>query len=794
MCNFSKLVCISAIILALVGCGGAEDRKSAYMERGLELVKEGNYEKARLEFKNALQIDPKDAEAHFQLGLAQEKLGEWQGAMSQFLATNKLDASHVEARIHAGQIYLLGNALDKALEEVEAALISEPTNPDALALRGGIRARSSDTSGAFADGFAALKQDPGHVNSIALVSSLHFSKKEPGKAIELLNGGIEKHPENTSLLGLKAKMLMAQKDISGAGKILQDIINVEPDNMIHRYQLASFFISQKQLDNAEKVFRDAAAYESEDNKASLVLIEFLGKHRGYDVAEKELLSEIEKNPEDSTLLFGLAQLYRSKNLDKSIEVLNKIADQNKYGAPDGLKAKSKLAGIYLKLKNIDEAEKLAEEVLTENSQDMDSLTVRGSIALLRNEATKAIADYRSVLSLDPASAKHLRLLARAHAMNGEIELAREALEQAVEATPKDPTIRSELAGVLIRLEKPDLAIEQIQQVLAIAPDNAAALETLFKLQSAKQDWKAALGTADKIKEAFPESPEGYHFSGLIHQRNKEFATSVDEYTKALEISPNAIQPLTQLVRGYMADDNVDEALNRVNKVLNANPKNHLALNMKGEIFLAQKKISEARSTFREAIKTKPDYRTPYVRLAYSYAIEKNMEEVIKVYEMGLKALPNDPVLITGAANVYEQLGQTDKVVTFYEEILEREPSNVLVANNLAMLYVDKVDNADSLSKAGALIKLLENTKNPAFLDTIGWVHYKSGNYKEAVPVLKAAIEQAPKQPILYYHLGMAYFKQGEDMNLARNHLETAINSGRDFAEKSQAEETLKKIQ
>ena len=143
----------------LAGCGGAEERKAAYLERGMQLFEEGNYEKAQLEFKNILQIDPKDANAHYQLGLILEKLGEWRPAMNQFLAVIKLDKTHVDAHIHAGQIYLLGNALDMALEEAETAVANAPENIDALVLRGGVRAKSGDISGGFTDGLAALNKE-----------------------------------------------------------------------------------------------------------------------------------------------------------------------------------------------------------------------------------------------------------------------------------------------------------------------------------------------------------------------------------------------------------------------------------------------------------------------------------------------------------------------------------------------------------------------------------------------------------------------------------------------------------
>ena len=51
-----------ALLLAaslLTACGGKEERKAKYLEKGKAYLAEKNYDKAEIEFKNVLQIDPK---------------------------------------------------------------------------------------------------------------------------------------------------------------------------------------------------------------------------------------------------------------------------------------------------------------------------------------------------------------------------------------------------------------------------------------------------------------------------------------------------------------------------------------------------------------------------------------------------------------------------------------------------------------------------------------------------------------------------------------------------------------
>ena len=56
------LLCLSA---ALAACSGPEERLARAIERGEQFMADEDFEKARVEFSNALQIDPNNAEVIF---------------------------------------------------------------------------------------------------------------------------------------------------------------------------------------------------------------------------------------------------------------------------------------------------------------------------------------------------------------------------------------------------------------------------------------------------------------------------------------------------------------------------------------------------------------------------------------------------------------------------------------------------------------------------------------------------------------------------------------------------------
>ena len=77
--------------VVLGACGSEETKRARFFDKGKALFEAGDYVKARLEFKNALQIDPKFAEAYYMLGMTELKEGNVKQAYGLFVKTVELD-------------------------------------------------------------------------------------------------------------------------------------------------------------------------------------------------------------------------------------------------------------------------------------------------------------------------------------------------------------------------------------------------------------------------------------------------------------------------------------------------------------------------------------------------------------------------------------------------------------------------------------------------------------------------------------------------------------------------------
>jgi tetratricopeptide (TPR) repeat protein len=96
---------------------------------------------------------------------------------------------------------------------------------------------------------------------------------------------------------------------------------------------------------------------------------------------------------------------------------------------------------------------------------------------------------------------------------------------------------------------------------------------------------------------------------------------------------------------------------------------------------------------------------------------------------------------------------------YYRKVVDADPANIVALNNLAYLLGSQPGHFDEALKYAQQVKELA-PDNKGVDDTIGWIMFRKGLYRSAVKYLESAA-QGPPDPVIRYHLGMAYVKAGD---------------------------------
>ena len=790
--NSRLLITVAVAALLASGCGGPEARKQKSLEASQAFLEENNLEKARVELRNVLQIDPNDAEARYLSGVVAERLQNVRQAAGHYRGALDVAENHAEARAALARIYVVAGLPAEAIKILAESPEPIESSADLLAVRGAARAQLGLLDDALSDAEAAVAASPANERALALYAGVLARIERTTDAANVLEDGIAALPESVDLRIARAVMAEDAGEPEIAERLYKEVVDIQPESAMYAYQLSGFYERQERYDVAEQSLRDAATRVEDPRSVRARLVTFLETRVGAAAAEKELLRMKSDNTLEREASLMLAAHYQRNNrLDLARAELEALAATDPRG-PDGETARSRLAVLLIRQGDRDTAVRLLEETLEANPRAFEALQARAGLSLAENRPDDAIVDLRVMLRDQPESAAIHQSLAQAHLLKGDTALAEESFRNAVQGEPENLDARIRLAQFLAQTNKYEQAIDLVRTVVVSEPGNISARETAFRISASAQRWDDALSWADSILDLDESNALARYLRGIAHEGRGEVDVALEEYAAALDLQPVFTEALAAWSRILVRKNDLDPVIEKVNAALAVDPDNAALGNLKGEVLLNAGSIDEARQAISHVIETTPGWWLPYRTMARSY-VRTAPEDAVAVLQDGIQR-SNAPVnLAIELATLYEQLEQFEDAISVYENLIESNRQSDLIANNLAMLLANYRSDDDSLQTAGELTRTFSTSLNPAYLNTFGWVRLKSGELQTALPVLERAAELSPDSAIMQYHLGIAHLESG-DREQARVHLAKALELQEEFPGAEEARQVLDDIQ
>lgn len=221
----------------------------------------------------------------------------------------------------------------------------------------------------------------------------------------------------------------------------------------------------------------------------------------------------------------------------------------------------------------------------------------------------------------------------------------------------------------------------------------------------------------------------YKFLGEIYQEQEKYQKAIALYKEAIEKFPKEASKFQYLM---------------------------------GEVYREAKDFSQARDAFSKLIKNYPESEeAPRAQLAiahiYGYRLG-DYERAFKEYERFINNYPQSNQVayaLLGIAECYEYKGEYKKVLTKYQEIIERYPGSG--ADYDAGLKVDAITEGDDYKG------------EPLRLYTLEYKLWKEGKYEESIGICREIVSRYPKAHLassVQYYIGYIYQFELEDYEQA----------------------------
>lgn len=402
-------------------------------------------------------------------------------------------------------------------------------------------------------------------------------------------------------------ILISKGETADAVKQFEMISDLMPDIIDAREKLAECYL---ELENYQKVISECKFIleqnVSENNfKWEQMLAIAYFEQAEYDLAIELYSKFLQKDLSNINYLDKLAELnFRGKNYSKSLDFDNKILrlDENN---PDSLKRVAntyfliekyeesldffkklsaasfndyvkeivKVAKCLLKLNDIRTAQKIAENLLTEDNEDVDALEILMHCCAAKNEYQQAIEYGKEIIGLSQNDKDMLK------------------------AKNNVSFILLEWGKILFETEDIQLGFDTYLEALKYNPEN----------------------------------PEVYYSIALANQHIKDYPNAVSMLKKALAFELN---PKYYLMMGYIHDENNNpyQAREAFEKVLELDEKNLEALSFLGVYYATQKKYQRAIEFFTKIIDNNPEHQDSYYNLALAYECLDNNSKAQEYYK------------------------------------------------------------------------------------------------------------------------------------------------------------------
>ena len=735
----------------LAGCArDPQVAKRKHLDRGDSYFQAGKYREAAIEYQNALQIDPRFAQAHYELAQCHLKLANWQQAYQELMRTVSLQPENSKAQLNLGSLFLAGGRFLDARFRAETVLKDDQRNPEALVLLSRADAGLNDLTKALSEAQKAAEMDPNRAASYMNVAWIEEKKQDLPAAERDLQKAISTDPKFLAAMIALGNLYERQKRWTEAEREFQAAIGLEPQNIMPRAGLAGLYLMQGQKSSAQQVLQESKEALKDNPAGYRMLGDFYITQGEPDKAVEEFASLHAEHPKDLLVTKTYAQLLILRN-------------------------------------RLDEATKLNDTILKTSASDTDALILRGQIMTRQGHPSDAIHVLEKAVKDAPNNAIAHYYLGVAYAGVWNLGQAESEWLRAAQLQPRLVEPQRSLAKVALRKNDATLA-DRGKRLMEIEPYSPEGYvfhaEALFR----RGDRAGAEADLKKAIEVAPLDSTGYVRMGDLRFGQKRFADAEKFYAQALSANPSAADALTGLVNVDLARRQLDKALRRVQDQIAHVPNSSALYALLGQVELRNKEQGRAETAFNKATELDPNNVPAFLLLAFVQASRGSVDQAIGDYQRAIQNNPRDVRLYLSLGSLLETRDQWQQAEEYYKKALEIQPDYPAAANDLAYLMLEHGENINvAFSLAETARRGLPELPNTA--DTLGWAYYHQGVYNAAIDLLEEATKGDSKNPTYYYHLGMTYEKSG-NFARAKKELETALQINPQYSQASEIRKVL----
>jgi tetratricopeptide (TPR) repeat protein len=714
------------------------------------------------EFERLRSLYPGQAQVHYQLALAYLVTKDSGKATASLQQAVTLNTNLYEAAILLADLKMRHGDPDGAIGLLSDIVKRRPNDEQAFYLLANayrIRGRVDDALNVYRGLARAFPKNP---RAFVLIASILRQQNKPTEARKALENALTVAPDSTVAISQLVELDLLDKNYASALQRVQMAIEKNPKAAELWFSEAKVHLGNDDTARAEAALRKSLELAPDFREAYMALAQIFIKTKKPDLALEELDKGLVKNPKDTGTLLMMGMLYEAKSdFAKARETYEKLLGINPQFSP----ALNNLAYIYaVRFKQVDKGFELAQKARQLLPNDPATADTLGWIVYLRGDypgALLLLQESAEKLPNEPEIQYHLGM---AHYMMGHEELARAALQLAVQSTSqfmgKDEA-RQKLVVLNGETGRPVPEIVQaLEKSLAQDPNDVALMLRLGPLYEQIGQLGKAQEVSEKALKLNPKAIRAMLVLARIHGARADGAQRAFEYAKsARAAAPDDGEVAHAAGRAAFQVGQYDWAysiLQESNRKLADNPE--VCYDFAWSAYSVGK-VAEADNAMRRALRSGTNFsRTEmakeFVDMVTLVGDPAARSQATARIQERLKADPDYVPALMAAALEWERRGGYAEAKKLYEQVLKRYPQFTPASRNLAILYANHLDDNqrgyEMASKARATLP-----DDVELARALGKLAYRRGEYQYAAQLFKEVQQKQAADAETYFYLGMS---------------------------------------
>ena len=554
------------------------------------------------------------------------------------------------------------------------------------------------------------------------------------------------------------------------------------------YLRAKLFFEQAKIREATQEMRQALLYDHASPMLHVTLGGLYARQGLWRLAVKESKQALVLAPQSvPALMLKAAGLGWANQYAKAIEVYRNIIQLD----PKNITAYSQIAKIHIEKGEKKQATQALEEMVTANPESAEGFRHLGQLAFEQGDEKKAEQYFRRCLQIDPSDPRTTHTLTGLLEQQGRYKEAIQVFIEALESRPEDPYYMAYMARLYLKDGDNDAANAYIEQMRASGPANAGLIARAYAEINRHEE---AIAELEKVLQSHPHEHNERLLLAVLYEELKQWDRALSHLAKIPPSAGYYINAQTSIGYCLHHKGQYKKAIKVLKDTLRLAQEpdaigriyRHLAAT-----YSKVKQYGKGLQLLDQALVKFPEMNDLLEAKANLLFEATRAEEGVLVLKKALAREPDNISLLYALGSLYERMGQGPKSIQTMRKILAIDPNNSAALNFIGYTLADQ---GQDLEEAERLVRraLMLNPGNGAITDSLGWILYKRGDYKNALEYLIRADRITPGEAVIIMHVGDAYLRLGNH-DKAIEYYRRAWASGPEERDKNELRQRFEKL-